>query len=313
MARRIGAFLGTLALAAVAGGAVAGGAVAGAGPASGTFRTIDRPGALRTWPEGITSSGAVFGQFETAQGYMAGFVLRRGRWTTVEDPLATWSTVVGILASGAVVGDYLVDDATMHGFEDDHGRFRTINDPRATPQPTATTYGGTSVNAVDAAGVLVGSFAKGRFTRGFVERDGRFTTVDYPGVGGSIFTELTSVDAAGTEILGLSEIGRYFQAFVEHGRSFVRRNSPAQPRRVGAATFLDGVAPTSTEIAGYWTRGQFTSSAHGFVIVKGRFIPLNDPDGTYGTSPTGVNDAGVVVGYYDTAQSVRGFEFTPAA
>jgi len=276
----------------------------------GTFSGLDYPGAAHTWPEGITNSGVVFGQFETAAGRFEGFVLRHGRWRAVDDPAASWSLVVGVLPSGAVVGDDLVG-STMHGFEERRGHFTALGDPRATAAPTTLGYGGTSVSAVGGGGLLVGSFASGTATRGFVREDGRFRTFTYPGRLGRSLTELTGTDAGGDLVVGIAGDGSTWQAFVLEDGRVHRRNAPSQPRAAGAETALNGVSPDGDEIAGAWTAGQFGAVEHGFVILSGRFVGLDDPAGAYGTEPTGVNDHGVVVGYILTSTGAHGFLFRP--
>ena len=277
----------------------------------GSFSPLDFPGAAHTWPEGVTDSGVVFGQFETAGGRYEGFVLRRGRWRVVNDPAASWNLVVGVLPSGVVVGDELTG-STMRGFEERRGRFVPVRDPRETKAPTVLGYGGTSIGAAGEDGLLVGSFAEGTVTRAFVFDRGRFSTVSYPGRLGRSFTELTGTDSSGDLLVGLASDGERWQAFVlRHGR-FEARNAPSQPHTTGAETVLNGVSPDGEEIAGAWTTSQFGGVEHGFVIVKGRFVGLSDPEGTFGTEPTGVNDRGVVVGYVLTASGASGFMFRPA-
>jgi hypothetical protein len=52
---------------------------------------------------------------------------------------------------------------------------------------------------------------------------------------------------------------------------------------------------------------------HGFVEVHGVFTPVEDPLGTAGTNVAGINNLGVIVGFYvDSSGNFHGFELSPA-
>jgi hypothetical protein len=52
---------------------------------------------------------------------------------------------------------------------------------------------------------------------------------------------------------------------------------------------------------------------HGFTEVRGVFNPVEDPAGTAGTNVAGINNLGLIVGFYvDSSGNFHGFELSPA-
>jgi probable HAF family extracellular repeat protein len=76
-------------------------------------------------------------------------------------------------------------------------------------------------------------------------------------------------------------------------------------------TYTNG--PLDTGAAGINNNGQIVrayydnvgSGAHGYLYSNGTYTTLNDPNGTYGTVATGINDHGQIVGYFINSKDVE--------
>jgi probable HAF family extracellular repeat protein len=83
---------------------------------------------------------------------------------------------------------------------------------------------------------------------------------------------------------------------------------------------LDYPASTFTQALGVNNHGQVVGQymdsgglTHGFLytVSSGQYINLDDPNGVGTTIANGINDNGIVVGFYGTAPINRGFVAMP--
>lgn len=185
----------------------------------GVYTSIDVPGAIRTNALGVTElqspsddeqvpgAGrglAVVGRYDTANGVAHGYVLRDGAFATIDYPYPAgyagtrFTVATGINPRGDIVGRYQGTDGLFHGFTLIDGEFTTIDHPE-----------GRAIHAlaINHRGDLAGcSYRDAPATmpcgcdgqRGFVYKQGAFTTVDVPG---AISTGLTGVNRRG-DIVG---------------------------------------------------------------------------------------------------------------
>jgi probable HAF family extracellular repeat protein len=139
----------------------------------GVFTTFDVPGATSTNAADIDHSGQIVGGYVDTAGVSHGFVRDpSGTFTTVDVPGATFTLISGNNDRGEMVGFYMDAAGTFHGFlRDPAGAFTTIDAPAsALTLPTG----------INNRGEIVGAQADDVRIRGFVLRDGAFTTLTHP-------------------------------------------------------------------------------------------------------------------------------------
>src|SRR5262245_45977669 len=157
---------------------------------SGTFTTIDVPGASSTFAEAMNDMRQIVGFFKDITGVSHGFLWDRGRFTVIDAPGATTTSASAINALGQIIGSFVDATGVSHGFLWDQGRFTVIDAPEATT---------TSASAINALGQIVGSFKDGNGDgHGFLWEQGRMATID---IAGSSNTTAVAINDRG-QILG---------------------------------------------------------------------------------------------------------------
>jgi uncharacterized membrane protein len=144
----------------------------------------------------------------------------------------------------------------------------------------------------------------------FLYSGGTFTTIAVPGAS---ITSVTGINNAG-QIVGEYSANLYTAyGFLDNGGTYT--TLPATPTGMGQI-----VAPTGINNAGQIV-GIYANSAgfeQGFLynpvpacVLCSNYTTIIDPSGLLGTSPTGINDAGEIVGYYGALGSYpyQGFLF----
>ena len=180
---------------------------------SGTFRTLDYPGALSTAALGINDSSQIVGVFCTkttgcsptvSQGDHC-FSLLNGVYTQIDYPGALGTACNAVNNKGDIVGIYL-GATQFKGFLYSNGVFTTID-------PAPSFY--SSAQGINDSGEIVGSFLNpSNRSHGFSYQSGVFTTVDVPG---AISTQLNGVNRSG-KVVGLETVPK---GVVTTGRGFV--------------------------------------------------------------------------------------------
>jgi probable HAF family extracellular repeat protein len=206
----------------------------------------------------------------------------RGRYVRLKTMLAATIAVGGLLA--------VAHPASAAAFT-----FTTIDVPGAVP-------GSTGAGGINNSGQIVGSFAAGARTHGFLDTGGSFTSIDVPGASG-----------AGTIASGINDAGQvvgYFQdsttthGFLDVGGSFTTIDVPG-----ARFTSAQGINDAG-QIVGYFNDGTFD---HGFLDTGGSFTTIDVP-GTSFNVAGGINDAGQIVGTFESSFAVEhGFLATPVA
>lgn len=192
---------------------------------------------------------------------------------TVHFPGSTTTVVQGINNLGQMVGN-----EDFHGFVAYANSF-TIFDPPGSVRTQAA--------GINDLGQIVGSyFTAGGGIHGFKLDKGTFTTIDYPG---AIATQLTGINNA-QQIVGIADIPNV-QSFQYANGIFTPINLPL-PNFLGA--FVNGIN-NSGQVTGYYYTVQDDAHAQGFVLSNGVLDSFDFP-GAPNTDPTGINDAGDVVG-----------------
>src|SRR5437870_5380612 len=98
-ASRLGAFLGALFACTGTSGV--------AQDVTGTFVTIEAPGARMTAARAITADGRIVGFFDDANGHTHGFLLVDANFMTIDAPGAGSTLAFGINARGDIVGAWV--------------------------------------------------------------------------------------------------------------------------------------------------------------------------------------------------------------
>jgi len=163
--------------------------------------------------------------------------------------------------------------------------FTPLSDPAG--QPTIAT-------GINNIGQVVGYYGAGATWSGFIYNKGVFSTLDYPGVTASGYTEPWGINDKG-QVVGIYNLtshgpdGTY--GYIYSGGIFTTINFPES-----TFTFAYGINDRG-QIVGF--NGEYS-----FIYSGGVFTTLDDPSVTAGmfTVATGINDRGQVVGYYQDTE-----------
>lgn len=155
--------------------------------------------------------------------------------------------------------------------------------------------------------------------QGFLYRNGTYTTVNDPlGVAGPF---------QGTVLIGINNLGVLTgiytdssgtdHAFFDVAGRFITVDNPNAGSAASEGTDFYGLNDLGVVTGAYFDT---SGLCHGFIYAAGTFIPVNVPGSTtevmnefVAFGPTGINDAGVVVGgYYSNSTGLEnGFSLTP--
>src|SRR5206468_717126 len=146
-----------------------------------TFTTLDYPGALDTYPHGVSGS-TVVGSYQNRIPNTAfhGFIYNGSTFTTLDAPKAALSlsgTYLTGVSGGTVAGYYEDSSYAFHGFIHNGSTFRRLDVPGADSTFVFGMFGGT----------IVGSYqGNSGPSHGFIYGGSTFTTLDVPGANGTI-------------------------------------------------------------------------------------------------------------------------------
>jgi uncharacterized membrane protein len=151
---------------------------------TGDFTSIAFPGAVFTFPAGISSRGDIAGQYRLAgeaASVRHGFMLREGEFVTIDVPGAIFTNALGINAQGDIAGRYCAalpcnaggHNGNFHGFLLSKGEFASIDFPGA-----LHTHAWKINPRGQILGVYVGTDNNFHL---YVLNQGQFTSIDIPG------------------------------------------------------------------------------------------------------------------------------------
>ncbi len=209
-------------------------------------------------------------------------------------------------------------------------KFVTIDDPNADQNPNF--FDGTTVEAINISGVVVGEYGNSGNQYGFYDFLGSYTTLSPPGAVGNI--SATGVNEVG-QIVGYYDWGPGILGFIYSGGAYTNVQAPNASttyirginnagvmvgyygdntgvhafRATGPdkADFAEISVPGSKQTIAFGINnagdivGQFFDSnfnLHGFIDHNGAFTALDDPLGTKGSRAYGINDQGQIIGTY---------------
>jgi probable HAF family extracellular repeat protein len=263
------------------------------------FQTVNYPGDTFTQLLGINNSLLIAGyhNFDSNSGFTlklpVGFV-------TENFPNSMMTQVIGINNTGTTDGFYVDNGGTTHGFYKTGSTFTNVD------------YPGTPFNQ------LLGQNDMGQAS-GYYSLTPDNSTPDFPYVydelGGGVFQVITIPAAVGgaqaTGVNNSQQISGFYidAAGVNHGFLL----------NFGLLVKLDAPGSTFTQALGLNNRGQVVGdymdaagNTHGFVWTSGGgFQTIDDPNGVGTTIVNGINDRGMLVGFYGTAPINSGFVAFP--
>ena len=263
------------------------------------FVTASYPGDTFTQLLGINNSLLVAGYHNFASN--SGFTLKLPLGFVTENfPNSMMTQVIGINNTGTTDGFYVDNGGTTHGFYKTGSTYTTVD------------YPGTPFNQ------LLGQNDLGQAS-GYYSMSANNSTPDIPYIynqlGGNVF-EVITIPAAvgGAQATGINNSqqvsGFYIDAGgVNHGFLLT----------AGLLTTLDPPGATFAQALGLNNRGQVVGqfmdaggNTHGFLwTVANGFTTIDEPNGVGTTIVNGINDNGVIVGFYGTAPINSGFVAFP--
>jgi len=263
-----------------------------------SFQTVNYLGDTFTQLLGINNSLVIAGYHNVNQN--SGFTLRLPlNFTTENYPNSMMTQVTGVNNGRTTDGFYVDNGGTTHGFYDLGGVFTTVDFP------------GSAFNQ------LLGQNDMGQ-AAGYYSLSQNNSTPDFPYVYdefGGVFEVITIQSAVGgaqaTGVNNSQQICGFFvdSQGVNHG--FVLN--------FGLFLTLDVPGSTFTQALGLNNNGQVVGdymdqggNTHGFVWTKaGGFQTIDNPNGIGTTVVNGINDKGVLVGFYGTSPINSGFVAFP--
>ena len=264
-----------------------------------SFQTVNYPNDTFTQLLGINNSQNIAGyhNFNTNSGFTFRLPVM---FTTENYPNSMMTQVIGINNSNVTDGFYVDNDGNTHGFYNSKGTYTTVD------------YPGSVFNQ------LLGQNDMGQ-AAGYYSMSQNNTTPDTPYIydelGGDVF-QVINIPAAvgGAQATGINNsqqiCGFYIDNnMVNHGFLL----------NFGLLVTLDAPNSTFTQALGLNNNGQVVGdymdqggNTHGFIWTsKGGFQTIDDPSGIGTTVVNGINDKGVLVGFYGSAPINSGFVAFP--
>jgi probable HAF family extracellular repeat protein len=211
---------------------------------------------------------------------------KRLTFTTVDVPGDyVLNNVAGINKAGVMVGSYSATNGSglyQHGFVYANGTFSYFDYPEAQS---------TSGSGINDSGLIVGSaqFEGGLIVRGFLYDGQTFTPFDAPG---QPQTYPSGINNAG-EVVGAAGVGGgTIRPFEMLNDRFTTIKVPGQ-YLIKTASGINN----SGGVTGYVSDGDAGLPDNGYLYKEGKLTTIGFP-GAYETAASGINDSGVIVGWY---------------
>ena len=230
----------------------------------------------------------------------SGFTLQLPNGFTTENYTNSMMTqVIGINNTGTTDGFYVDNNNVTHGFTDIHGQFATVD------------YAGSAFNQ------LLGQNDMNQ-AAGYYSLSPDNTTPDFPYIydeQGGVFEVISIPQASqGAQATGINNsqqiCGFYIDANgVNHG--FLLNFGKMLTLDPPGAIFAQALGLNNKgQVVGQWMDGG--NNTHGFVwSAQNGFLSVDDPQGVGTTVVNGINDDGILVGFYGTAPINTGFVAYP--
>jgi hypothetical protein len=191
-----------------------------------------------------------------------------------------------------------------------NGKYSSITAPTAGKRVDQ----GTFAIGINRSGVIVGHYITGSPTftsRGFVRRNGKFSTVRVPLSAHShpLATVLDGIADDGTISGGVTDAKHNAHSFIERAGRFTTIAVPH-----GSETEIECISEHGGLAVGTFQPTPKASTIQiGFTYRAGAYHSLRDPSAPQHTVPQCGNAAGLVVGFFFNSRGAsQGFLFTPA-
>jgi len=283
-----------------------------------SFQIVNFPGDTFTQLLGINNAETIAGYHGdglTAATPNKGFTLTLPHTFTPENfPGSQQTQVIGInnTATGPRTVGFYITGGVTHGFSKAHGTFSTVDFPGTTFNQLL------GVNDLDqAAGYWADSM--GNF-HGFIDNGGSVGATLSPRVFLVLNIPLNASTMASAQATGINNKGWLTGFYIDtkgvtHGFVLIG----------GTFTTINYPGATSTAVNGSNNVGQLVGTytdpamkVHGFVYKGGTFQTVDSPEGHGATILNGINDHGVIVGFFGactttpaTATTCEGLVATP--
>lgn len=257
------------------------------------FTTIDVPGALETWVEGINNSGAMVGQYIDSSGHSHGFKLIGSKVTNIDDPNGGTSCE-GINLKGDIVGYWVKSNAYPQAFLYKGGKFTDIG-------PAGAQY--SAAFGINDKDYVAGYFAdSNNQLHGFLWNGKTYTTL---GVPKASFTEAWGINNKAQVTVAWGDSAGNYEGAIYQNKKYTIVNVP------GATDTIPHGIDTAGDIAFLWYDSA-NGLWHGALKHLGKFYKFDDPKASASTFARGINDHKVIVGNYATAEGgdSNGFKAT---
>jgi probable HAF family extracellular repeat protein len=268
------------------------------GQGSYTFVIANYPNDTFTQLLGINNSLRIAGYHNVNQN--SGFTLRLPlAFTTENYPNSMMTQVIGINNGNITDGFYVDNNGITHGFYDLGGVFTTVD------------YPGSAFNQ------LLGQNDMGQ-AAGYYSLSQNNSTPDFPyiyGEFGGVFEVITIPGAVGgAQATGVNNSQQVCGFYID-----VNGVNHGFLLNFGLFLTLDYPGSTFTQALGLNNKGQVVGdyidadgATHGFVWTSaGGFQSIDNPNGIGTTVVNGINDQGVLVGFYGTSPINSGFVAFP--
>jgi|SRR5580704_13425331 hypothetical protein len=266
-----------------------------------SFKEVNFTGDTFTQLLGINNSGIVAGYHGASINKGFTYNDKTGAFTLENYPGSAQTQVIGINNLGRTVGFYIDSKNITHGFSDNKGVFSTVDQP-GTPfnqllgQNDVSQAAGYYSTAVD------GSAPDHAYI--FDEQGKVFATFTLPNSTGA---QATGVNNAGTVCgFNLDAKGNSHGWLLVQGQYLIL-NYPGS-----ASTMALGLNNVNQVVGTYNDK---SGGTHGFVYNSStkKWQQIDDPSGFGTTIVNGINDKGLLVGFWGTSPLNTGFVATPSA
>jgi len=274
-------------------------------PSALKFISFDFPHASATNPGGINARGDIVGNYHDANGVVHGFLLRQGVFSTIDFPNAQFTSARAINARGDIVGRILGPSGDEHGFLLRDGIFTQIDYPEA----SATTARG-----INNDGDITGRhFDNAGNESGFILKDGEFHNVFFPGsCSTDVWSAMDNEQVLVGDICTNADNGIHGYIRIKPGNfrtiDFPGAGAPCTAVRwINERGDMVGLFAYINEIGDCYAE----PPTHGFLLRQGEYTAIDFP-GSTSTSVFGINDDGVMVGFFNDKKGVpHGFKAVP--
>ena len=297
-----------------------------------SYQDVNYPNSIYSVPLGINNLRVVAGTYIDVHGVFHGFKWRAGTFTQIDNPKGIGTTAGGINDRGDIVGTYIDAKGFQHGYKLASPELCLVEDARPACKQVFTEFDfpgavqnqipfelgpglGTAGIGINDLGEVVGMYAAGVYSNGFVEFRGSYKAIDNPSA--------SHKTGNGTKCFTVSNIGvlacdyitqktptspQITHGFLKDGPLNIPIDFPGADK-LGFGTQISGVNIFGTAVGTYFDG----ATLHALMWVGGKFF-IADVPGTPYNELHAINDRGDITGAYGTdpsGQVLRGFVAFP--